>query len=248
MKLNDLDREQLMDLVEYLYQGGKPVDMTPQSFSVESTYKDALYSGYIDKDLEFTSVVPSLSNVTVEDTVVKLNGDVVDLIPEYKSINLYCKGFKITGLIKAEIIDTMLINMESMKIGDYMGWSKHLIQYKGHTLVANTKGAIAGLKLLKNDYMAKKMYKQMYPKSRIQDWSTLKESEKIYGSSEISMPNIVDQRLEETYNALELIKDSIRYTEVANMVRDYGFIWDDPSEIERLQLEVSDLQGELNAS
>lgn len=224
MQLKELDIDELRQLVSFLYEelaNGGIVEF--KSTSQESTYKDALYSGYVDQDMEFESVVPGLSNVTIEGTDIKLNGDLVELVPEYKSINLYCKKFKVTGLTKAEIISTMILKMESMKIGEYMEWDKYLIQYKGHTLVANTKGAIAGLKLLKNDRMARKIYTKQYPKVSIHDWTGLKDSEKIFGNSEISMPGIVDQRLEECSVAMELLDDSMRYDACKQLIEEYGF-------------------------
>ena len=227
-QLQAMDKESLIDLIEYLYLGrSSSTEIPPQGYSVESDYKDALYSGMIDSDMEFTEVTPQLSNVTFTDGIAYLNGDKVDLIPEYKTINLYCKGFKITGLIKAEILARMIMELPSLKIGVYMGWSKYLVQYKKHTLVINTSGALAGMKLLKYDHIARQMYTKQYPKRPILEWSEIDDDEKIYGSKDISIPHAVDNMAEEVVEAIGILERGMKYPQVKQIIDEYGW-YNDP--------------------
>ena len=86
-----MDKEDLIELVEYLYNQEDTRDHIPSGFSTESSYKDALLSGYIDKDMEFSIVTPGLSNITV-DKEIRLNGDLVKITPVGRRLELYCQG------------------------------------------------------------------------------------------------------------------------------------------------------------
>ena len=221
-QLLEMPKEDLVDLIRVLWTGqGMPEDYAPEGFSYESQYKDALYSGYIEKDMEMIAVVPTLSDIRIDGTNIYLNGDIVELVPQYKAIQLFVKGYKITGIIKAEILARMIVDMTSTKVGDYLGWAKYLVQYKSHTLVINTKGAIAGIKLLKNDHVAKIMYERKYPKRPIVYWADADQDEKIFGSKEISIPHAVDNLAEEIEEAFGVITRGYKYSETKTMILEW---------------------------
>ena len=241
-----IDKDELVRMVQQLVmQQGTIDDIIPMGYNLESDYKDALYAGMIDKDLEFESIAPDLSFVTIEDGLVYLNGDEVQFVPNYKSLKLVVKGFTITGLVKAEILGRMILDLPSLKIGSYMGWDKYLIQYKAHTLVLNTKGAIAGIKLLKYDYMAKKMYSRYFKSRPINNWREIDEDEKVFGSKDISMPNAVDQMEEEVYLAIETIERGSKYPQIINALEVSGWRYESESEIDRLNETIDDLNDEI---
>ena len=223
-QLMKMDKENLVHLIEYLYkQNTNTTEIPPQGYSVESDYKDVLSGSFVDSDLEFESVTPQLSNVVIKDNIIYLNGDKVDIVQKFKKLELYCKGFKITGLVKAEIIAKMITDMYSLKIGVYNGWSKYLIQYKTHTLVASTAGAIASLKLLKDDHTARILYQKNYPKRPIVEWSEIDDDEKIYGSKDISIPHAVDNLEEEVVEAIGILERGMKYPQVRQTIELYGW-------------------------
>jgi len=184
-----------------------------------------LYAGYIEKDLEFNSVLPSLSNVTNVGDVIYLNGDEVKIGEHYKSLKLECKGFTISGIIKTEIIAYMVSKLESIKVGEFGGWNKYFIQYKGHTLVANIKDSLAGLKLLKYDYLAKKLYERNYKKRPVFNWREMDEDEKVFGSKDISLPSAIDTMLEEVEEAVGVLERAQKYAETKQLVKELGWYY-----------------------
>ena len=225
-QLLDMDKEDLIDIIKSLWTGDTmPFDYTPKAFSHESSYKDAMYSGYIDKDLEFQSIMPGLSNITSEDDVIYLNGDRVRFVPQFKSVNLYVKDFKVTGLVKTEIIAYMIAKWESIKVGEFQGWDKYFIEHKGHTLVANINGSAAGLKLLKFDHMAKKLYQKTYRSRNYTDWRELDEDEKIYGSKDISLPSSIDEMVEEVSEAVGVLERAMKYPVTIQAIKESGWTY-----------------------
>jgi len=223
--LMGLDRETLVDMVMNLANDVRYEDAIPEGMNLESGFKDQLYFGGVDKDLEFETVVPSLSHITYDkDTeTFYLNGDVIDVKPNYRSLKLEVKGFTVTGLVKTEIIGNMIKELHSLKVGENQGWVRWLIDYRGHTLVASIKGTISALKLLKHDHMATQMYSRYYKSSPIVNWRELQEDEKIYGSKEISLPNAIDTLEEEVAVALETLEKGLSYTQTANLIDTYGW-------------------------
>ncbi len=224
------DKEDLVDMIKSLaIQDAVFEDYIPAGFNTESGFKDQIYAGMIDKDLEMSTVVPSLSNITYdkEGETFYLCGDEVKIVPEFKSLQLYVKDFKITGLIKTEILGNMIKELHSMKVGENQGWVRYLIDYRGHTMVISIKGSISGVKLLKNDHMAKRMYTKYYVRPNIVNWKEIDEDEKIYGSKEISLPNAVDQIEEEACVAMEVLARGMKYPQVANIIAMYGWYYND---------------------
>jgi len=223
-ELTDMSKSDLIDIIRALWTGeGMDSEHIPKAFSTESSYKDALYSGYIDTELEFMSVTPGLSNITHVDEVIYLNGDEVKIGEHYKTLKLTCKGFTINGIIKTEIVAYMVSKLQSIKVGEFGGWNKYFISYKGHTLVANIKDAMAGLKLLKYDYMAKKLYEKNYKKRPSFNWREMDEDEAIYGSKDISLPNSIDNMLEEVEEACGVLERAQKYAETKQLVRELGW-------------------------
>ena len=223
-ELTDMSKSELVDIIRALWTGdGMDAEYVPKAFSTESSYKDALYSGYIDKELEFQSIMPGLSNITIEDNTLYLNGDEVKISEKYKTLVLTVKGFTITGIVKTEIIAYMIAKLHSIKVGEYQGWDKYFIEYRGHTLVANIKDSLAGLKLLKHDHMAKKMYNKMYRSKPMFNWRELDEDEAIYGSKDISLPNAIDSMMEDVEEAAGVLERAQKYAETALLTRQLGW-------------------------
>ena len=166
--LTGLDKETLVRLVmnmritndtSYLY------DIAPEGFSHESSFKDAKYSGMIDCDMEMTLVDTPLANIVINGWDITLDGDKVSLKPGYKRIDLKVKQkWTIKGSIKTEIVMMMIDAYKSISLGTYEGWTRYMIEYKEHTLVAaiNKQGMFSSLKLLKDDRIAKEMYQKAY--------------------------------------------------------------------------------------
>lgn len=244
-QLNKMKKIELIGLIEYLWSTESASQHEPAGFSTESSYKDALYSGYIDTDLEFTNMTPGLSNVVIEGTTITLNGDEVKIVPEYRNLQLYCKGFKITGLVKTEIIAYMISKMHAIKVGEYAGWDKYFVEFKGHTIVCNIKGSLASMKLLKNDYMAKKLYERRYTTKHITQWRELDKDEAIYGSKDISIPTAIDSMLEDIEEATGVLERGLKYKETANLIELLGWYNEPPDMVIELQQRVEELEQEI---
>lgn len=244
-----LPKETLVDIIKDLYVDADKTQADqyiPAGYNVDSSgFKGHLYTGTVDKDMEMDAITPGISDIKIKDKEIYLNGDLVEIFENYKALELKCKGYRVTGLIKAEILARMVVDMYSIKVGEFGGWSKYLIQYKSHTLVVNTKGSMAGFRLLKNDAVARKMYAKTYPRRPIQYWMDMDEDEKIYGSKDISLPNAIDTIMEEAVEAMGQLDRGLKYQEVASLIEEYGWSREPDGEVERLTMEVDDLRQEL---
>ncbi len=218
-----LDKETLVDMVTQLANNVATEDVLPEGYNLESGFKDALYSGMVDVDMEMSAVVPEVCNVTTDDFNIYVDGDLVSIHPQYRSLVLKIGEWVLTGIVKAEVVGTMIKNFDSLKVGEYRGWTKYFIQYKSHTLVAGFKGTACSLKLLKYDYMAQQMYQKAYKQPYFSRWRDDMESEKIFGPMDISLPNAVDDLLEQCMVALETLESGFRYEEIRNMVTQMGW-------------------------
>lgn len=210
--LNKLSKETLIKLVinmrvtndnSYLYE------QIPESHSMESTYKDAIYAGMIDADMELSQVPNTLANVVIDGWNITLDGDPISLKPKYKRIDMKVKQkWSINGTIKTEVLMHMIHAYKSIDLGEYEGWTRTLVQYKEHTLVVgiNTNGMYSSLKLLKDDRIAKEMYTKQYRNDTV-EWSKVDLHDKVYGDMEVGIPHAYDDVVERMYTALEFLED-----------------------------------------
>lgn len=179
--------------------------------------KEAKLSGYIDADM-LGNNINTLNSITVRDGIVYLAGDKVSLIPKYKRVELQIGRFPITGSTKTEIVMTLLKNNEHLKIGEFMGWHKYLMQFKEHTLVISIHDRMySSIKLLKDDRIAKEMYKSTF-KTPINEWRTVEMVSKQYGPMAIGIPHVVDDIMERIDTAVEFLESVMNDHNVARYV------------------------------
>ena len=117
----------------------------------------------------------------------------------------------------------MVTTWKGIKVGEYAEWNKYFVEYKGHTLVVNMKQAMSSFKLLQYDYMAKKMYEKKYKRRPVFNWQELDESEKVYGSKDISLPNSIDNMMEEIEEAVGVLERGMKYAETKLLINQLGW-------------------------
>jgi len=215
--LDKLSKETLIRLVmnmrvtndnSYLYE------QIPESHSVESTYKDAIYAGMIDAESEINNV-DTLANVVIEGWNITLDGDPISLKPAYRRIDMKVKGkWTVKGTIKTEVLMHMVQAYKSVDLGSYEGWTRTLIQYKEHTLVVSISDThmYSSLKLLKDDRIAKEMYTKHHRNDTV-EWSEVDLHDKVYGDMEVGIPHAYDDVVERMYTAIEFLESLQRQDE-----------------------------------
>ena len=210
-QLMGLNKEVLVRLVENMRITGDTsylYDIAPEGFSHESTFKDAKYSGMIDCDMEMSLVDTPLANIVINGWDITLDGDKVSLIPGYKKLDLKLKKkWTIKGAIKTEIVMMMIDAYKSINLGTYEGWTRYLIEYKEHTLVAsiNDLSMVCGLKLLQHDRLAREIYQKTYNQSDV-EWRTVQLHDEVYGDMEVGIPHEYDNTVERMEVAVEFLE------------------------------------------
>lgn len=219
--LTGLDKETLVRLVmnmritgdtSYLY------DIAPEGFSHESSFKDAKYSGMIDCDMEMSLVDTPLANIVINGWDITLDGDKVSLKPGYKRIDLKVKQkWTIKGSIKTEIVMMMIDAYKSISLGTHEGWTRYMIEYKEHTLVAsiNTLSMVCSLKLLAHDRLAKEIYQKQY-KQRDVEWKEVELHDEVFGDMEVGIPHAYDDVVERMETAVEFLESLMREDQMMN--------------------------------
>ncbi len=223
-QLMKLNKESLVKLVKQLYltnDNDYVNTIAPQGYSHESNYKDAIYSGMIDVDMEMSTVDTSLANITIDGWNITLDGDKISLLPYYKRIDLKVnKKWTIRGPIKSEIAMCMIDKYKSIYLGEYKDWNKYLVQYKDHTLVINinNNNMATGIKLLQHDRMAKEMYQKRYNKKDV-EWNKVEMTSEVYGDIAVGIPHEIDNIIERVETALEFL-ESTGSPEIDNYIKE----------------------------
>lgn len=172
---------------------------------IDPQVRDALWSGYIDLEFEM-SKVKTLSSITSDKDNIYLAGDRISLVPKFRKVDVQIGKIKITGLTKTELLMHIIRNRESMKIGEYMGWSKYLVQYNTSVIVISINEKMqSSVKLLKDDNMAKDMFESHY-QTPINEWRKVETKSPIYGEMAIGIPHVIDDIIERVETALEFLE------------------------------------------
>ena len=97
---------------------------------------------------------------------------------------------------------------KTVGLGTYEGWTRYLIEYKGHTLVAsiNDLSMSCGLKLLKDDRLAKEIYQANYP-GQDKMFQKVEVDSPVYGHMESGIPHAYDDVVERMETAVDFLED-----------------------------------------
>ena len=184
---------------------------------IDEELRDAMYCGYVDADM-LGKNINTLNSITDQDGVLYLAGDKVSLVPRYKHIELMIGRFPITGSTKSELLMRLLECNQHAKVGEFMGWTKYLVQYKEHTLVVSIHERMySSVKLLKDDAVAKKLY-EASRRTPINEWRQIEMVSKQYGAMSIGIPHVVDDIIERIDVAIEFLESVMNDHEVARYV------------------------------